>query len=455
MANVYANLEAERSVLGCALLDEQCASKTVEMPDSMLTDVRHRAILAAMRDLYAAKMPIDLTTMDSQLTKLNRLAEAGGTAYLIDTQQYVPTTLNYPAYMKILQECHKRRILRAAGQKMINEAGDGSIMPDDLRDRVILGLKETKSNDAPQLITMDTAMERLLDRISEVTKKPEEGRIATGIPPLDKIIRLSAGKLIVIAARPSVGKSSLALQIARDAAGKGKRTLLDSLEMSEDETAARVLATLSGVPTENIETGNLTEEDYRRIGPLCGEIAQMPIFSTMECNTISKLRRAAYAMAQESGLDMIIVDYIQLMSSDNKKMNRNDQISEISRELKLLAKELKIPIVVLSQLNRQSQGGTTKDGNRIRRAPTMAEARDSGAIEQDADIFLILHDPEEAEMHKPEDLETFQSLREHGLSLAAVIVEKNRNGRAKCTVFTAFDKPRVQFLALTRKEKQI
>ena len=451
MANVYANLEAERSILGCALLDEKCAIKVVELSDAMLTDARHRAILAAMRELQNAKMPIDLMTMDSQLTKLNRLSEAGGTAYLIEAAQYVPTTLNFPAYLKILQECHKRRILRAAGQKMINEAGDGSVSPDDLRDKVILGLKETKAADGPKLIPMEIAVENLLDRISETSRTSQADRIGTGIASLDNVISITGGKLIVIAARPSVGKSSLALQIADNAANKQKRVLLSQLEMDDTETAGRLLSTLSGVDTEKIATGNLQDNDYVRLGAHFGEVAKLPIMITEECTTMSKLRRAAYEMAQGDGLDLIIVDYIQLMGSDSKKnSNRNDVVAEISREMKLLAKELKIPIIALSQLNRQSQGGTTKDGHRIRRAPTMAEARDSGAIEQDADIFLILHDPDESEMRSTEDQDMFIALKNNGLSLAMIIVEKNRNGRAKCAIFTAFDKPRVRFTALTR-----
>lgn len=452
MTNVYVSLEAEKCVLGSALMDAKCAELAAALPETDFTDTRHRVIHGAIQALISKSVPVDIVTLDDELSKTNRLPEIGGSAYLIEVGAFVPTTANFQSYVKILQTCHKRRILRNTGQKIINEAADGSISPDDLRDKIILGLKEIKTSEAPQIISSEQALENVLDRISEISKRPEDDRIATGIGPLDKIIRLSGSKLVVIAARPGVGKSAFAQQIARNGAIKGKKILYSALEMDEAEMQERNLASLSGVSVTRISTGQLSDEDYRAMMPWYSSIANMPIWYTTECTTIEKLRRASFQMAEEQGLDMIIVDYIQLMRSENKKQSRYEQVSDLSRELRLLSQEMKIPVVALSQLNRQSEGGTTKDGRRIRRAPTMAEARDSGSIEQDANIFLIIHDPEESEMKTPEDLEVYDQLTANGLKLIRIIGEKNRQGQKKFIIDTAFDGARMRFTALTRKE---
>lgn len=447
------SLEAEKSVLGSMLQDAVAVDKAISAltPEDFYSPA-HREIFSSAVTLFKTKSPVDLVTVDNELSRRGTLEGVGGPTYLVELSQFVPTTVNVQAYIAIVIEKSKLRRMITASQTMAAEAYSGITSADEIRDTTILGLKEIKTSDAPEIITMEQAVERLLDRISEISKTPEDGRIATSIPPLDKIIRISSGKIIVIAARPSVGKSALALQIARNAAGKGKRTLFSSLEMTEEETAARVLSTLTGIPTGRIETGNLTDEDYMKIGPLCGEAAKMPILTTKECSTVPKLRRAAFAATQDDGLDMIIVDYIQLMTTGNKKQNRNEQITEVSRELKHLAQELKIPVIVLSQFNRLSEGGTTRGGGRVHRTPVMSDSRDSGAIEQDADIFLTLHDPDESELPSPEDQAELAELKANDLTLTWIIVDKNRNGRRKCTVRTAFDGGRMQFTALARKD---
>lgn len=446
------SLEAEKSVLGSMMQDASAVKKAASaLTAEDFYAPAHRELFSVMQTLFKVNSPVDLVTVDSELTRRGTLEGVGGTAYLMDISQFVPTTANVQAYISIVIEKAKLRRLIATAQQIMADAYSGLVTPDDLRDKAILGIKEIKTTDAPALITPEMALLSLLDRISEVTKTPEEDRIATGIASLDKLIRLDGAKLIVIAARPGVGKSALLLQTVMNASGKGKRSLMSILEMDEVETIERVLASESGVPVNHITTGVLSSEEYQAMVPCYQPISDMPISFTTECHTIEKLRRAAYQMMEDKGLDLIVVDYIQLMRSDNRKLSRYEQVSDISRELKLLSQEMKIPVIAISQLNRQSEGGTARGGLRIRRMPTMAEARDSGSIEQDANVFIILHDPDESEMRSDEDQALFANLTAQGFKLLWIMVEKNRQGPSKKLCKVAFDAPRMRLTAIRRE----
>lgn len=426
-AKAFSNVRAEISILGAAIQDKKAAELAAGLAPENFTDTRHRLIHAAIVELSASKTPVDLVTVDAQLQKGERLGQIGGTAYLIELAQEVPTAANVSAYIKLVTECTRRRQMREIGRRMYEAAADEETDIEEERDKLAIELRAIRSQDIDEIISSETAMMRTLDKLEE-NNKPEGNKrlIKTGIGPVDRRIGgYMDGKLIYIGARPNVGKSAVALAMADNAADKqNKRVLFSSLEMPETEITERLLAKRSKVGLDRLTSCNLDVEEWGRIMPCCQPIAGLPLFYVLTACTVPRLSRAAYAMKEDGGLDMIVVDYIQLMEAvDSKKQNRQEQIAEISRGLRKLARELNIPIIVLTQLNRQSEGG----GFGKKRRPTIAEARESGAIEQDANIFFLLHTPDREELEE-EDREAFDTLKRLGIIWLEIIVGKNRQG---------------------------
>lgn len=454
MNTPYYNAEAEMSVLGAALLDEGCVKLVTDTPADTFHDPRHRIIRDAICTLAAAKEKVDLITVNDQLVKAGKEGESGGAAYLIQLMQYVPTTANAKSYLKILEECRMRRTLYLIGKELMERSG-AMESPDETREWAARTVREVRLGDSVRLISMmDACMDAYgaLERNQNREGQPQR-RILSGIATLDnKLGGLRDGEYVAIGARPSVGKSILALTWCVNAAKQGKRVLFISLEMSGTQITERILASESGVPMSTITSGNMEAEHWQSIAGVVGPVSGLPLWYCLEATTVEKVRRAAYQLYENGGLDMIAVDYLQLMEATYaRKQNRQEQISEISRGLRILEQEMQIPILVLTQLNRASVKERI-DGKTVRREPTMSEARESGAIEQDANVFILLHNPEKDEMRSDAEREAWESLDSQGMTMMRLIIDKNRQGK-KGRLTVAFDGDHMRFLPIVRNNK--
>lgn len=449
----YSNVEAETSVLGAAMQDPKALKLVAEMSPEDFTAPEHRLILMAMKDMAKAGTPVDLVTMHDKLSEGKKIDIIGGPAYLARIISFVPTTANVKSYINIVKECAARRQLKTIGEALISASGDSERKIDEIREKAALTIRDVKAGETVKLISQEEALMMTYEKMDEAQKregKPND-RIMTGIRGLDKRTGgLAGSKLVVIGARPSVGKSIFAMSICMNAAKAGKRVLYVSLEMEADEIMEREFAAASLVPLTEITSNEIQEESWMKLAQSIGYLASQQIFYCTEADTVEDIRKAAFFLFENGGIDLICVDYIQLMEATYaRKQNRQEQVAEISRGLKKLAQEMKIPIIALSQLNRSSE--KTQTGRRVKRAPTMSEARESGAIEQDANIFILLHDPDVDELEGDELKRTFKNLKDRGMKLIHVNVDKNRQGK-KGWFYVAFDGDHMRFLSLSKED---
>ncbi|MGN1370622.1 MAG: replicative DNA helicase [Aristaeellaceae bacterium] len=452
--NAFYNIEAEVSTLGAALLDGKCAKVLADISSDIYYDQRHQLIHAAVCALVKDKKPVDLVTMDHEMASRNTLDAIGGAAYLVRLCNAVPTTANMKYYLQIVQACAMRRKMRIISQELNEKLADPLQDPNEIREWAARSVREVRLGDTEKLISIYDACMATYEQLEADQQKPDEPtkKIMSGISTLDnKLGGLRGGEYVAIGARPSVGKSILALTFCVAAAKQGKRVLLVSLEMNEVQITERIMADQGDVPLNMITSGNLDMASWDGLAKAVGPISGLPLWYSLEANTVEKVRRAAYQLYENGGLDMIAVDYLQLMEATySKRQSRQEQISEISRGLRLLAAELKIPILVLTQLNRSSVNERV-DGKKVKREPTMSEARESGAIEQDANIFILLHDPSKNEMTSDSEREMWENLDKQGMTMMRLIVDKNRQGkRGRLTV--AFDGDHMRFLPIVRKD---
>ena len=449
----YGNSEAEMSVLGASMQAEKALKLVVEMKPEDFTAPEHRLILMAMKELVKAGKPVDLVTMHEQLSAGKKIDIIGGVAYLMRLISFTPTTANVKTYIGIVRECAARRQLKSIGEALISASGDSERKIDEIREKAALTIRDVKAGETVKLISQEEAVILTYEKMGEAQKregKPDD-RIMTGIRGLDKRTGgLAGSKLVVIGARPSVGKSIFAMSICMNAAKAGKRVLYVSLEMEADEIMEREFAAASLVPLTEITSGEIQEESWMKLAQSMGYLANQKIFYCTEADTVENIRKAAFFLFENGGIDLICVDYIQLMEATYaRKQNRQEQVAEISRGLKKLAQEMKIPIIALSQLNRSSE--KTQTGRRVKRAPTMSEARESGAIEQDANIFILLHDPDVDELEGDDLKRMFKNLKDRGMKLIHVNVDKNRQGK-KGWFYVAFDGDHMRFLSLSKED---
>lgn len=451
--NAYYSIEAEQALIGIVLNNNALLKLVTELAPDNLYDQRHKIIRAAMAALAKAASPVDLITLNDWLTKSGQLEAIGGTAYLVDCMQAGFLESNAKHYLKILHECAMRRALYRIGKELMDRTASIE-SPEDVRDWVSRTVKDLRMGDSAQLISIWDACTSTYQQLEADQQKADEPtkKILSGIATLDnKLGGLRGGEYVAIGARPSVGKSILALTFCVNAARAGKRVLLVSLEMNEIDITERILADKGNVPLNVLTSGNIDEEGWKGIAASIGHIAGLPLWYSLEATTVDKVRRAAYQLYEDGGLDMIAIDYLQLMEATYAtRQSRQEQISEISRGLRKLAAELKIPILVLTQLNRSSVNERV-DGKKVKREPTMSEARESGAIEQDANVFILLHNPDKDEMRDDVERETWDNLNKQGLTMMRLIIDKNRQGkRGRLTV--AFDGDHMRFLPIVRKE---
>jgi replicative DNA helicase len=435
------NIDAEKSLLGAVLIDEETlADITEHVTLKDFYDKRHSVIYDAMMRLYEKRKPVDLLTLTDELKRKKELENVGGSAYLTELTNYVPTSAHAETYAEIVaQKAVRRRLIKASAE--ISEMGfNEDSTTQELLEQAEAELFSVSDQSLKQdLVSIESILTESFDRMEELHRNKGQLRgVRTGYRDLDNMTAgLQRSDLIILAARPAMGKTTLVTNLAYNVATIAKQPVLFfSLEMSKEQLVDRMLADASGVDAWNIRTGNLSDDDFSKLSDAMGEMAEAPIYiddtpgvSVLEMRT--KARRAAH----EQPLGLIIVDYLQLMQGSGRSDgNRVQEVSEISRGLKLLARELNVPVIALSQLSRSVE-------SRSPQIPQLADLRESGSIEQDADIVMFIY--REAYYNPDTDRENITDL----------IIAKHRNGpTGKVELY--FHPERLRFMSLDRKHDE-
>ncbi len=423
------NIEAEQMVLGAILIENDSMNKVVELlsPDDFYKDT-HRRIFKVMIDMFESGEAIDLVTLSDTLRGKVGLDSVGGASYLAYLVSLVPTAANIKNHARIVREKAVLRKLIHSATDIITQSYDDSrtaVDIDELLDRAeksIFEIAQNKIRDS--FVSMKNIVghsfaivERLYERKEMVTGLP------TGFVDLDeRTSGLQPSDLIIIAGRPSMGKTAFCLNIASYAAiEKGRSIAIFSLEMSKEQLVLRLLGSESRVDAHKLRTGHLSERDWPALSNAAGRLSEAPIvIDDTAAISVLEMRAKARRLKADHGLDLIIVDYLQLMRGRGDEGSREQEISNISRSLKALAKELQVPVIALSQLNRAVE---TRPGKEKR--PLLADLRESGAIEQDADVILFIYrDEVYNKCECPHDGECLCGRR----GVAEVIIGKQRNG---------------------------
>ncbi|MEI8184486.1 MAG: replicative DNA helicase, partial [Actinomycetes bacterium] len=413
---------AEQSVLGGMLLSKDAISDVVEiLRERDFYRPAHELIYDAIVDLYGRGEPADPVTVSAELTKRGDLVRAGGAPYLHTLISSVPTAANAGYYAKIIRERAIMRRLVEAGTKIVQlgytDEGEVDDAVDQAQAEVYAVTERRESEDYVQLSELLPAA---YDEIEKISSGVAGEGVKTGFKDLDALTNgFHPGNMIVLAARPAVGKSTLGLDIARYASiHKRETSVIFSLEMSRSEITMRMLSAEARVPLNNIRSGQLGEEEWAKMARRMGEISDAPLFIDDSPNlSLMEIRAKSRRLKQRHDLKLIVIDYLQLMTSGKRVENRQQEVSEFSRQLKLLAKELNVPVVAISQLNRSPEQRSDKK-------PMLSDLRESGSIEQDADVVILLH---------REDL--YDSQNRSGE--ADLIVAKHRNGPTRTITVSA------------------
>jgi replicative DNA helicase len=415
------SIEAEQSVLGGLMLDNEAWDRVAERVVSHDFYTRnHKLIFSAMETLVEQGHPLDLITISEMLEKRNELETVGGFAYLGEIAKNTPSAANITAYAEIVRE-------RAVVREMIavaNEVAEAGYNPSGRDSHELLDFAETKvfkiaeqrtkSNDGPQSI--HTILEKTVDKIEALYQSPQDGvtGVSTGYTDLDKMTAgMQPSDLIIVAARPSMGKTTFAMNLAEHAAmTQDKPVLIFSLEMPSEQIMMRMLASLGRINQTKVRTGQLDDDDWARLSSTMGLLIEKGKMFVDDSSglTPTEVRSRARRIARDhGGLSMIMVDYLQLMKVPSLADNRTLEIAEISRSLKALAKELECPVIALSQLNRTLE-------QRADKRPVNSDLRESGSIEQDADLIMFIYRDEVYNDDSPDK------------GTAEIIIGKQRNG---------------------------
>jgi replicative DNA helicase len=412
------SVEAEQAVLGGLMLDSNAwdaVADIVTAADFYRRD--HRLIFEAISEVAETRGSCDAVTVSEYLERKGRLEEIGGLAYLGTIARDTPSAANVRAYAEIIRERSILRQLVAAAGEIAAAATDSRGRPAselvDEAERRVFEIAERGSRGKSGFIAIKDVLPQTIDRLDLLHQTPGEIRgVPTGFTQLDKkTTGFQAGDLIVIAGRPSMGKTTLAVNIAENAAiAKGVPSAIFSMEMSAEQLTLRLISSLGRVNQTHLRTGNFSEEDWSRIQGAMAQLSVAPLYvDETPALTPTEVRARARRLKREHGLGLIVVDYLQLMQVSGTKENRATEISEISRSLKALAKELQVPVVALSQLNRAVEQRTDKK-------PVMSDLRESGAIEQDSDLILLIY---REEVYDPNTTRR---------GIADIIIAKQRNG---------------------------
>lgn len=413
------DIVAEKSLLGAAMISENVISEVLSIVRPLdFYDKRHQIIYETMLNLYDRHKPIDLLTLTSELKASKKLKDIGGAPYLTELSNMVPAASHAKAYAEIVERASTRRRLIEAGTEIAEKAFEEDANVGDL-----VGAAEKKLFEVSDKIVksdytpMDDLLADAFERIEELHKNKGALRgLKTGFRDLDKkTAGFQKGDLIIIGARPAMGKTTFAQNLTYNIASmNNKGVLFFSMEMAANEIVDRMISDVSGVDNWKMRTGNLTDEEFSRINDAMGEMDELPIYiDDTSSMTILDLRNKARRAMHDHNIGIVVVDYLQLIQgSDRYAGNRVQEVTEISRGLKILARELEIPVVALAQLSRSVTG---RDDPR----PVLSDLRESGSIEQDADLVMFLHRPDYYRQNDDNYEETH---------ITELIVAKHRHG---------------------------
>ncbi|NYJ21028.1 replicative DNA helicase [Glaciibacter psychrotolerans] len=415
---------AEQSALGGMMLSKDAVADVVEtVRGSDFYIPKHEIIFDAILSLYSHGEPTDVIAVTDELTKIGELSRAGGAEYLHTLTSLVPTAANAGFYSSIVAERALLRRLVEAGTRVVQMAyaGEGEVL-DIVNTAQAEIYSVTANSETEDYVPLSEAVGVAIDEI-EAAKLKDGGMsgVPTGFAELDELTNgFHPGQLIIVAARPALGKSTLALDFCRAASIKsGKPSVFFSLEMGRSEIAMRLLAAEASVPLQSMRKGTVEARDWTTIAQTRGRINDAPFYIDDSPNmTLVEIRAKCRRLKQRVGLELIVIDYLQLMTSGKRVESRQQEVSEFSRALKLLAKELQVPVIALSQLNRGPE-------QRADKMPAISDLRESGSLEQDADMVILLHRESAYEKDNPRAGE------------ADLIVAKHRNGPTR-TVTVAF-----------------
>lgn len=433
------DIDAEMSVLGSMMLTtDAIVAVTEEIRGSDFYKPAHETIFNAILDLFGQNEPADAITVAGHLQREGNLGKVGGAPYLHTLIASVPTAANAGYYARIVRERAIMRRLVTAGTRIVqlgysDEAGEVEEIVEQAQSEIYAVSNERTSKD---YISIGSISTELLDHLEEIeNSKGKLQGVPTGFIELDNLTQgLHGGQMIIVAARPAMGKSTLALDFCRSASVKhGITSLIFSLEMSQQEIAMRLVSAESGVFLSKMQSGSMNERDWQSVSETFSKISNAPLYIDDSANmTIAEIRAKCRQLKQQHNLGLVVIDYLQLMTSGTQVESRQQEVSAMSRNLKLLAKDIDVPVVAVAQLNRNSE--TRND-----RKPMMSDLRESGSLEQDADIIMLLHRPE---YYKEDDRP----------GEADIIVAKHRNGSTK-TIPVLFQGANARFQNLTRREE--
>ena len=415
---------AEQSVLGAMLLSKDAIADVVELVrEADFYRPSHQTIYGTILDLYGRGEHADAVTVASELTKTGEISRVGGASYLHTLVSLVPTAANANYYGRIVREQAILRRLVEAGTRIVSMGYSGTGDVDDVVDRAQAEVYEvTERRTSEDYLPLSAIMGDALTEIEAISNRDGEMvGVPTGFADLDSLTNgLHPGQLIMIAARPSIGKSTLGVDFCRAASIKhGLTSAIFSLEMSRNEIVMRLLSAEAQVPLQHMRSGNMTEGDWSKLASKMGVVSDAPLFIDDSPNmNLMEIRAKCRRLKQRHDLRLVVVDYLQLMTSGKRVESRQQEVSEFSRSLKLLAKELDVPVVAISQLNRGPE-------QRVDKRPMLADLRESGSLEQDADMVVLLHREDFYERESPRAGE------------ADFIVAKHRNGPT-ATITVAF-----------------
>lgn len=416
-----ASPEAEMSLLGSMLVDPRVVPEVlgvVRNADDFSLPA-HSVLFATMVELYDRATTLDIVSLWQRLKDLGQLDDVGGDTYLQNLAEGVPSAANALEYARIVREkATLRELIRAAGEILVDAhqaRQEAAIVLEEAERRIFDIAQHREARSA----------ERLEELLDETVKQLEQNDgqnvtgVACGFDELDEMLSgLQRGEMIILAARPSMGKTALSLNVLENVAAAGHPVAMFSLEMGKQQLVQRLLCAKAGIDGQRLRRNMLRKEDYQRLYAACGALQKSPIYiDDTPGLTLLQMRSKARRLRERHKIEVVVIDYLQLMSSGGRPESRQVEVSEISRGVKAMARELEIPVICLSQLNRASEG---REGHR----PRMSDLRESGSIEQDADVVLMLHREEYYHMGDPNWAEQNPDKR----NIAEVIVAKQRNG---------------------------
>ena len=411
------SVEAEVSVLGAMLQDSAAVLRATEhlRPEDFYQPEHKEIFTVMMMDLYLQRRPIDLVTLHTELARRGSLEGVGGNAYLMKILNSVPTSANVKAYIDIVQEKSTMRKLIQACQKISGECFTQQTPLENILSSAEKAIFDIVMNqtDGETLVPLREVLVKTYDQIDELSRLHGAiGGVPTGFIDLDNLLTgLHPGELVVVGARPSMGKTSFAMNIASHASLKrGKSVAVFTLEMPREQIAMRMLCSDAQVDMQRVRKGTLTDKDWSNLANSVQSMADAPMYIDDTAGiTPSQLRSRCRRLKMDKGLDLVVVDYLGLMKADGRVESRQLEVSEISRQLKAIALDMKIPIIACAQLSRANK-------DRVDKRPVLSDLRDSGSIEQDADVVMFLH------------REEYYNKDTEDKNIGEVIISKQRSG---------------------------